>query len=43
MRSGRGKLIEVEEGKGGTIHREGDRERTRARECKRGEGREVIF
>lgn len=40
MRSGRGMLIEVEEGKGGTIHREGDQG---ARECKRGEGREVIF
>lgn len=37
----RGRLIEVEEGKGGTIHREGER----ARELKRkeGEGGEVIF
>lgn len=32
MRSGRGRLTEVEEGKGGTIHREGDREKEQERD-----------
>ena len=41
VRSTRGRLIEVEEGKGGTIHREGTERESEGVE--EGEGGEVIF